>query len=127
MVCWKVLELYGKKQEEYNQYYSIFFECLQDLSGIRINRAMKQYLKINKKFPTPAHIREIVNNYDYELMEEEKLYRKMHMRAKTKSFGEHHLNNIEKKQLEEYEKENGEINYKVRWEIGYTNYFKGKK
>jgi hypothetical protein len=127
MACWKILDLYGKKQENYNDIYKVFFECLQDMPGKKVNRAMKKYLKTNSKFPTPAKIREMVENYDYELTEKEQEYRLMHSRAKTRSLGEHLLNNVELHELESYEEKNGKINYKQDWGLSYEGYISHNK
>lgn len=122
MVCWEMLELYGKKQENYNDIRRVFEECLQDLPGIRVNKAMKEYIKTNSKFPTPAKVREMVESYDYELTKQEQEYRLMHSRAKTRSLGEFLLNNIEARELGIYEAENGKIDYKEDWGINYEAY-----
>ena len=105
--CWKVLDLYGRKEDDYKGIHNLFMDSLKDLPGKKVNKALKEYLKTNEKFPTPAKIRKIAESYDDELTEHETLFRDMYRKAFIRSMG--HMNMSELSALEGYEKENGEI------------------
>ncbi|MGB0405588.1 MAG: hypothetical protein ACPGDB_05345, partial [Fusobacterium sp.] len=65
------------------------------------------YLKNNSKFPTPAAIRKIAENYDDELTEREIEFRKMYRIAFTRNTG--YMDMKQLSILDKYEKENSKI------------------
>jgi hypothetical protein len=107
--CWKVLDLYGRKEEDYKGIHNLFLDSLKDLPGKKVNKALKEYLKTNEKFPTPAKIRKIAESYDNELTEEQTLFRDMYMKAVTRASEWGYINMANLSVLEAYEKQNGII------------------
>lgn len=124
-VCWKVMKLYGRKEQEFDSFCKTYIEVLGDLRASRVVRALKDCLKTSKELPTPSEIREKALGLDYDLTEKEKKHRIMHSRAVERSFGEHMLSTTQNKELALYEKENGLIDVKIDWVEDYDLKFQG--
>ncbi len=120
---WDLLDLFGKKESDFGRAQKLFEAELKDLPGYRVNKAMIEYRKLNSKFPTPREIRNLVEEYDYDLTKEERLHKTMWQRAKTRKMAGYLLAPHELDSLQRYEKKYGDIEVSEKWHDSFDRIF----
>lgn len=103
-------------------FHNVFLEDLKDLSGYRINKALKVWRKTNSNFPTIADIRRIAQDFDYDLTLPEQKHRIMHQRARNKNMGIFMMS-VAEQDLINYEEKHGKLNVSVGWAQSYDETF----